>query len=137
MMIVGIQFFTRKPKKTGRQHFLTLPLVSPRITSGKRAQKFHTDHVSLLRCGWCFWLAEASYSRGTTNQGHYLGLGSENVISISALVPQKCFRGEISGTGVAKCRLSLTLFRCLDKLAPVVQTLDSAIQRTNHHPADK
>lgn len=23
----------------------------------------------LTRCGWCLWLAEASYSRGTTNQG--------------------------------------------------------------------
>ena len=31
----------------------------------------------------------------------YPGLGSENVISISALVPQTCFRGETSGTGVS------------------------------------
>ena len=41
------------------------------MTSEKRAQKFHTDDALLPRFVWCFWLAEATFTRGTTNQKHY------------------------------------------------------------------
>ena len=47
------------------------------MTSGERAQKFHTDDASLLRSGLCFWLDEANFPRGTTNQNHYSDLGSD------------------------------------------------------------
>ena len=40
-------------------------------------QKFHTaDDVSPPWSRWCFWLAEASFPRGMTNQKHYTDLGS-------------------------------------------------------------
>ena len=47
------------------------------MTSEKRAQKFHTDDASLPRSGWCFWLVESNFPRGTTNQKHYPDLGSD------------------------------------------------------------
>ena len=49
-----------------------------------------------------FWLAEANFPRGTTNQKHYPDLGStRHQYGISALVSQTSFRRETSG-GVAK-----------------------------------
>ena len=41
---------------------------SREMTSIERAQKFHTDEVSLSRSGQCFWLVEVNFLRGTTNQ---------------------------------------------------------------------
>ena len=47
----------------------------PRETmSGKRAQKFHTDDVSIPRSGWCFWLVENLLQpiRNTTHHFYHL-----------------------------------------------------------------
>ena len=87
------------------RHFTTLQLDSPQKTSEKRAQKFHADDVLLLRSGQCFWLVEASFPRGTTNQKHNPDLGSDtssvwNFWSRSSDVISR----ETSG-GVAKCQL--------------------------------
>ena len=60
-----------------RRHFTTSPTVSPRKTSEKRAQKFHTDDVSLPRSRYYFWLVEANFTSSTTNQKHYPDLGSD------------------------------------------------------------
>ena len=60
-----------------RRHFATPPSVSPRKTSEKRAQRFHTDDASLPKSGQCFWLVEANFTSGTTNQKHYPNLGSD------------------------------------------------------------
>ena len=59
------------------RHLATLLLVSPQLTSEKRAQKFHTDDASLPRSGWCFWLVESNFPRGTSNQKHQPDLGSD------------------------------------------------------------
>ena len=47
------------------------------MTSEKQAQNFHTDDASLPRSGYCFWLVEANFPRGTTSQKHYPDLGSD------------------------------------------------------------
>ena len=47
------------------------------MTSEKRAHKFHTDDASLPKTGQCFWLVEANFTSGTTNQKHYPDLGSD------------------------------------------------------------
>ena len=47
------------------------------MTSIERAQKFHTDEVSLSRSGQCFWLVEVNFLRGTTNQKYYPDLASD------------------------------------------------------------
>ena len=60
-----------------RRHFATPSTVSPRKTSEKRAQKFLTDDASLPRSGQCFWLVEANFTSGTTNQKHYPNPGSD------------------------------------------------------------
>ena len=60
-----------------RRHLATPPTISPRKTSEKRAQKFHTDDALLPRSGQCFWLVEANFTSGTTNQKHYPDLGSD------------------------------------------------------------
>ena len=60
-----------------RRHFATPPTVSPRKSSEKRAQKYHKDDASLPRSGQCFWLVEANFTSGTTNQKHYPDLGSD------------------------------------------------------------
>ena len=75
------------------------------MTSEKRAQKFHTDDASPPRAGWCFWLVESNFLRGTINQKHYPNLGSD-VSSVwnFCLISQKSFGGKTSGS-VAKCRL--------------------------------
>ena len=44
------------------------------MTSEKRAQKFHTDDVSLHTSGYCFWLVEENFSRCMTNQKHFPNL---------------------------------------------------------------
>ena len=48
-----------------------------KMASEKRAQKLLTNDVLLLRSGQCFWLVEASFPRGTTNQKHSPDLGSD------------------------------------------------------------
>ena len=55
------------------------------MTSEKRLQNFHTDYISLPRSGYCFWLVEAIFSRGTTNQKHFPDPGEWHVISIEFL----------------------------------------------------
>ena len=50
---------------------------SREMTSIERAQKFHTDEVSLSRSGQCFWLVEVNFLRGTTNQKYYPDLASD------------------------------------------------------------
>ena len=47
------------------------------MTSEKRAQKFHTDDVSLPKSGWCFWLVVPRGKFASTNQKHYPDLGSD------------------------------------------------------------
>ena len=47
------------------------------MTSEKWAQKLHTDGASLPGSGSCFWLAEANFPCGTTNQKHYPELDSD------------------------------------------------------------
>ena len=70
--------------------FATPPLVSSKWRLKKRAQKFHTDDVSLPRSMWFFWLVVP-----------------RRVISMEFL--QSFLRLRFAGTrvhgGVAKCRL--------------------------------
>ena len=63
------------------RHLATPPLVSPQMTSEKRAQKFHTDDASLPR------------------------FGSDASSGISGLVSQTSF----GGGSIAKCWLFLRL----------------------------
>ena len=51
----------------------------------------HTGDATLPRFGrcFCFWLVEANFPHGMTNQKHYPGLGSDG---IPALVSQAAFR---------------------------------------------
>ena len=60
-----------------RRHLATPPTISPQKTSEKRAQKFHNDDALLPISGQCFWLVEANFTSGTTNQKHYPDLGSD------------------------------------------------------------
>ena len=84
------------------QDFVKLPLVSREMKSEKRAQKFHTDDVSLSRSGWCLWLVEKFLPpiRSTTQ----IWAVTSHQYGISTLVPQTSFREE-TGDGLAKCRL--------------------------------
>ena len=43
----------------------------------RRAQKFHTDDVSLPRSGYCFWLVVPRVKFASTNQKHYPDLGKD------------------------------------------------------------
>ena len=47
------------------------------MMSEKRAQKFHTNDTSVRTSGECFWLVDAIFPRGTTNQEQYPDLGGE------------------------------------------------------------
>ena len=75
----------KKTADTSRRHHL----FPRKMTSEKRAQKFHTDDVSLHTSGWCFWLVEANFPRGTTNQKHYqISVVTRHQYGISGVVPQ-------------------------------------------------
>ena len=49
---------------------------SRKMTSEERLLKCYTDDVLLPRSGQCFWLVEAHFPRGSTNQ-YYLDLSSD------------------------------------------------------------
>ena len=59
------------------QHFKMFPLVSCKMMSEKRAQKFHTDDASLPKTGKCFWLVMLHGKFAPTNQKHHPDLGSD------------------------------------------------------------
>ena len=69
-------WYLNEPEKTAdiwrRNHWFPCQMKSE-----KRAQKFHTDDVSLPRSWWCFWLVESNFPRVTTNQKRYPDLGSD------------------------------------------------------------
>ena len=69
------------------------------MTSENRAQKLHTDDVSLPRSGWCFWLVVPRGTRIWVVMRHQYGT--------SALVSQTSFRGKplIASRNVAGCFL--------------------------------
>ena len=69
----------------------------------KRAQKFHSDDVSLARSGEFFWLV-ANLLQSSTSTIQIWVVASRKY-GISALISQTSFRGETSAGGVAKCRL--------------------------------
>ena len=52
----------------------------------------------------------------------------------TALLDQSDWRGRIH---VVRASVPPPTFKPVNNLAPVVQTLDSAIHRINHYPADK
>ena len=59
-----------------------MPLWFPhKMTPDERAQKFHTDDMSLPGSGQCFWLVMLQKKFASTNQKHYPDLGS-NVSSV-------------------------------------------------------
>ena len=76
------------------------------MTSEKRAQKLHIDDASLPRSGYCFWLVESNFPRGTTSQKHYPDLGSDasSVWNFCARFSDIIWR-EITSCSVTKCRL--------------------------------
>ena len=47
------------------------------MMSEERAQKFHTDDVSLPRSSRCFWLVMQRGKSASTNQKHHLDQGSD------------------------------------------------------------
>ena len=59
---------------TNSRHFSTLPLVSREMTCEERAQKFHTDGMSLPGSRQCFRLVEANFPRSTTMRSSVLRL---------------------------------------------------------------
>ena len=85
-----------------RRHLATPPTISPRKTSEKRAHKFHTDDASLSRSEQCFWLVQANFTSGTTNQKYYPDLGSD-----ASSAGMEFLR---SSGSVANCRMLPTLF---------------------------
>ena len=114
--MTGIKSVPGKPSLLRRYHWF-----SRKMTSEKRAQKFHTDNASLARSGKCFWLVENLLPpiRGTTQ----IWVVTRHQYGISALVSQTSFSGETSG-GVAKCRLfSQATFASPRELARRVLTL--------------
>ena len=128
-----------------RRHFATPPTVSPRKTSEKRAQKFHTDDASLPKSGQCFWLVEANFTSGTTNQKHYPNLGSDasSVRNFHVVVTLRivvCFlrlhlsrtlcKRPLSGVSKSKC---LPVFRSLPRRrsAGGTGTLEEALRTTS------
>ena len=116
MIIVGIQFFTLQPKKTSRRHFPALPLVSPRNNVWQTSAEIScwprvtTQMWMVLLIGWSKLLSWHNQS------GAYPGLGSENVISISALVPQTCFRGELAALALHNVSYHSRFFDALTNL---------------------
>ena len=85
-----------------RRHLVAPPTNSPRKTSEKRAHKFHTDDASLSRSGQYFWLVQANFTSGTTNQKYYPDLGSD-----ASSAGMEFLR---SSGSVANCRMLPTLF---------------------------
>ena len=84
-----------------------------KMTFEERLQKFHTDDVSSPRSGKCFWLDEPNFKpiRSTTQTWVVM----RHQCGISAVVPQRSFRGETSGR-VVKCRLFSQAVYCLKEL---------------------
>ena len=77
------------------QHLATQPQVSPPMMSEKRAQKFHTDDVSLHgSVGRCFWWVVPCGKFSSANQ---IWVVTRHQYGISALVSQTSFRVETSG----------------------------------------
>ena len=128
-----------------RRHFATPPTVSPRKTSEKRAQRFHTDDASLPKSGQCFWLVEANFTSGTTNQKHYPNLGSDasSVRNFHVVVTLRiaiCFlrlhpsrtlcKRPLSGVSKSKC---LPVFRSLPRRrsASGTGTLEEPLRTTS------
>ena len=74
------------------------------MTSDKRAKKFHTDDVSLPRSWKCFWLVEANFLRGTTNQKHWPRSGDASSVWNFCARFSEVISRETSRV-VAKCRL--------------------------------
>ena len=71
--------------------------------SDERAQKFHTDDVSLPRFGFCFWLVKAN---SQPVDKHYPDLGS-----YKSSVPNFCARSsDVIPRSVPKCRLLVACF---------------------------
>ena len=57
--------------------FATLLLVSPRNDAEEQAQKFHTNHASIPRTGYSYWLVVPRGTFASTNQIHYPDLSSD------------------------------------------------------------
>ena len=76
------------------------------MTSEKRAQKFHTDDVSLPRYlgSDSDWLNQISHAARPIRSTTQIWVVTLHQYGISALVSQTLFGGETSGS-VAKCRL--------------------------------
>ena len=76
------------------------------MSSEKRARKFSSDDVSLLRSGYCFWLLLTWLSKFSANQKHYPDLGSDSssVWNFCSPPSDVISRGETTG-GVVKGRL--------------------------------
>ena len=73
------------------------------MTSEKRAQKFHTDDVSLHTSGY-YSLKKISLAAWPIRSTSQVWIVTRHQCGISAVVAQISFRGETSG-GVAKCQL--------------------------------
>ena len=84
--MTGIKSVPGKLSLMPRYHWF-----SRKMTSEKRAQKFHTDDAPLARYGKCFWLAENLLPpiRGTTQ----IWVVTRHHYGISALVSQTSFSG--------------------------------------------
>ena len=99
------------------------------MTSEKWAQKFHTDGASLPGSGSCFWLVEANFPRGTTNQKHDPDLDSDasSVWNFCAHFSDVIWRE--TSDGVVKCGL---LFFHTTKLKTIfdcgLEAVDSGFQ---------
>ena len=62
------------------EHFATPPMVFPHNEVWETSAEIPCWwRVSKPRSGWCFWLAEASFLRSTTNQKPYPDLGSDEL----------------------------------------------------------
>ena len=84
--MTGIKSVPGKPSLLRRYHWF-----SRKMTSEKRAQKFHTDNASLARSWKCFWLAGNLLPpiRGTTQ---IWGV-TPHQYGISTLISQASFSG--------------------------------------------
>ena len=74
------------------------------LSSEERTQKFHTDDVTLLSAGQCFWLVGNLLQ--TITSAIQIWVLTSHQCGISELVLQTSFRGK-PFCGVAKCRLFL------------------------------
>ena len=66
----GPFYFRKRIAWKNSQYLEMPPLVPQEMTSEEWAQKFHTDDMSLPRSVSYFWLVEANFPHGTTNQKH-------------------------------------------------------------------